>query len=502
VPRPLAPLLALCAALCLWFAASASAADSVFWTSYEAGQISAAPLVGGSGLNISFAPLAPQGPLGSVADPATGKLYWADFGNNTIGVSNLDGSGSTTLNTAGATVSDPTSLAIDPAAGKLYWMNYNANKISWAALDGTGGGDLNTTGAPMSLPRGVAVYPAAGRIYWANSGVDSIAYANLDGSGGGGEIPLPAGDLEGPDAVAIDAASATIYWTNSANGTIGHASLDGLGAGLLSTAPVVVGSPTGVAIDAEAGRLYWADEGSGGIFSAALGGGDARRLDTGTAQVSKPSYPFLFKAPQPAGFAAPPALALVKQGATLTCAQGSWKADLPESLLFRAPQSFAYSWTLNGVPLAGATSPTLTATAAEGTYSCQVTATNGAGSTTAGGGSWGVPAEEPGPHRPLLQILKLKRAPKQGTATVFLTVSGPGAATLTGKQVVRRTVVSSGAGVVKVKVATKGKARKKLVRTGKVKVAIKLGFRATEGAKVFISRAITLSRKRHARVRG
>jgi hypothetical protein len=496
VLRRFLPLTAICA-FALIFAASASAADSVWWTNYGTDAIATAPLTGGSGSALAFAPLAPSGPLGSAVDPATGKLYWSNFGNNTIAVSNLDGSGSTLLNTAGATVSNPTSLAIDRAAGRVYWMNGNANKVSWAAIDGSGGGDLLTTGAPMSIPEGVAVYPADGRIYWANSGVDSIAYANLDGSGGGA-VPVPSKDLENPSGVAIDAASATIYWTNNGNGTIGYASLNGIGGGLLPITGVTMSKPLGLAIDPEAGLVYWADQGGGGgIFSVALAGGSAQRLDTGSAAVSGPSFPFLFKAPQPVkGLAAPAFLPVVKQGGLMTCGSGSWEPDLPESLLFRAPQTLSYSWTLNSAPIPGATGQMLTATVPNGRYSCQVTATNGAGSTTTGAGTWAVPSEEEGPHRPLLRILKLKRAPKSGTATVFLTVSGPGTATLRGTKVVPRTVKSSGSGVVKLKLATKGKARKRLVRTGHLKVPVTLGFRTTEGADTFISRAITLSRRR------
>lgn len=59
----------------------------------------------------------------------------------------------------------------------------------------------------------------------------------------------------------------------------------------------------------------------------------------------------------------------------------------------------------------------------------------------------------------------------------------------------RRAVKASGAGVVEVKVVAKGRALRKLKKTGKVKVAIKLGFRTTEGSDIFVSRAITLSRK-------
>ena len=51
------------------------------------------------------------------------------------------------------------------------------------------------------------------------------------------------------------------------------------------------------------------------------------------------------------------------------------------AFLFRAPRSFAYAWSRDGAALEGAATSSLTATE-PGAYSCQVTATNQAGSTT------------------------------------------------------------------------------------------------------------------------
>jgi len=49
--------------------------------------------------------------------------------------------------------------------------------------------------------------------------------------------------------------------------------------------------------------------------------------------------------------------------------------------LYQAPRSFSYSWTLNGAPITGATSTTITA-AVPGHYVCVETADNAAGSTS------------------------------------------------------------------------------------------------------------------------
>ena len=65
----------------------------------------------------------------------------------------------------------------------------------------------------------------------------------------------------------------------------------------------------------------------------------------------------------------------------LCCSRGSWAPDLHGAFLYRAPQSFAYQWRLNGADIGGANAPHYTATA-PGSYTCRVTATNPAGSAT------------------------------------------------------------------------------------------------------------------------
>jgi hypothetical protein len=70
-------------------------------------------------------------------------------------------------------------------------------------------------------------------------------------------------------------------------------------------------------------------------------------------------------------------------GSDLTCQVGSvtWGADLPESFLYRAPQSFGYQWSLNGSDIAGAISSSYPAFE-PGTYTCRVIAANEAGSSS------------------------------------------------------------------------------------------------------------------------
>jgi hypothetical protein len=134
-----------------------------------------------------------------------------------------------------------------------------------------------------------------------------------------------------------------------------------------------------VAVDPAAGRIYWASYNGNKISFANLngtGGGDVATL---AATVSNPNFPALLRAP---GGAGEPAVAGGSvAGSVLSCSQGSWAPDLLASLLYRAPQSFAYSWSRNGEGIAGASASSYTAFAA-GDYRCAVTATNQAGSAT------------------------------------------------------------------------------------------------------------------------
>ena len=86
-------------------------------------------------------------------------------------------------------------------------------------------------------------------------------------------------------------------------------------------------------------------------------------------------------------------------GATLTCTQGLWAPDLADAFDFLAPQGLAFSWSVNGTPIAGANSSSIVASS-PGSYTCTVTGTNEAGPTAASSAALTITG--PPPPGPLL----------------------------------------------------------------------------------------------------
>jgi len=388
--RPLIALLILAATLA---AASPAAADRVYFASNG---ISFVGLDGSGGGQLNTAGASTAGPAGMAIDPAAGKIYWASGAGaqSRISVANLDGSGGTDLPITGAPLDSPYGVALDLAAGRIYWVNYQGTateRIGFAKLDGSGGGFLNTTGATASNPTGVALDPDVGRIYWSNEN-GKISYANLDGSGGA-DLNTTGATTGGihAEGVAIDRAGGRIYWVTYGiaipyPGYLSYARLDGSGGADVSTTIANGAFPWGVALDPGANRAYWANNthglGTPSISFTGLDGGSSHDLDLDGAPSQSARLPTLLKAPL--GTGAPKLTAQIAlRPRFLTCDEGTWAADMPEALLYRAPHSFSYRWLKDGQPIPGATRSDI---GVEGTgggdYVCQVTATNAGGSTT------------------------------------------------------------------------------------------------------------------------
>ncbi len=378
----------LAAAFIAVAAPDAGATNRLYWTNFAVAQTISFVNLDGSGsggtVNTTGAP-AVTNPAGVGIDPSAGKVYWANLGTGTISFANLDGSGGGgMLNTSPIGPDEPAGVALDAASGKIYWADRGDDRIEFANLDGSGGGMLSTGSLPPNQPEGVAVDPATGKIYWADSGDDQIEFANLDGSGGGATLETTGVTVNKPIGVAIDPATGRIYWANSAtsgtdSNTIEFANLNDTGdAGILNTSPAPVDNPQGVAVDPGAGKVYWANFDGASIDSANVDGGGGATIDTSGEIPAFPVFPALLDVPS--GTGAPTVTGGSAAPTTLSCSQGSWGPDQPESLLYQAPQSFSFSWTDNGAAIPGATASSL-AVSSGGSYSCHVTANNQAGST-------------------------------------------------------------------------------------------------------------------------
>jgi DNA-binding beta-propeller fold protein YncE len=496
------------AALCL-SAATAGAADQIYWGNEGDESISHANVSGGGGSDIPITNVKVNHPEGLAIDSAAGKVYWVDRDGTeySIRFANLDGSGGAILNTTGASVVNPHGLAISPAGGRVYWANFADPFIYFANLDGSGGGTLDTTGALVEQPVGLTVYPAQNRIYWANfdGGEDDIDFANLDGSGGGGTLDLSAAThLDMPRSIAIDASTNRVYWANSSSPAITY--VNGSEGGSVFTDGIETGNLQGIAIDPIAQRVFWGAENDTLGFASITEGGSLGLLDTTGATRDSPAWPVLLYIPR--GTGAPTVTAFRSQvprilrkpkpgrplvplvashTATLSCSQASWAGDLLESFLYRAPQRISLQWLRNERPIPGATTSSLVATEV-GDYSCRATASNGAGSTAQDSASVNISAS--------LKLGKPVLNAEKGIAKIPVATSGTGVVALSGRGVKPSKLKSKPGSTAPLRgtliLKPRGKARKKLESDGGAKVRARIAYTPTNGSPLTRTRSFSL----------
>lgn len=382
-------LIALAFVAVLAFAARAQAAELLYWDNYGSESIGSSAIDGSGGGLLNLGGQTVTSPEGMAYDTASNRLFVANEAgaNGEILAINLDGSGASLFTAPGAPIEEPEGVAVDPTRGLIFWQNVKGENIAWAKLDGSAGGVLNTTGATLegNCCR-IAIDPAGNRVYWVNEGPspNTIDYANLDNTGGGGELNLTGSTVEpGGEGLAVDDANGRLYFLGGSN-EVGYANLNGSGGGDVSTGSAEIDGPWGIAFDPSLNRLYWANENHSGTeaatnafgFAGVLGGANGN-ISIASTPVKSPQDPVIIKSP--AGGGVPTLTRDAKSASTLVCSQGTWGPDYAGSFVYQAPRSYAYGWTLNGAPLAGATGSTLAATTA-GSYACTVTATNQAGS--------------------------------------------------------------------------------------------------------------------------
>jgi DNA-binding beta-propeller fold protein YncE len=351
--------------------AVAGAGARIYWSN-ESGAIRFADVDGSGGGTTLFGGEGGS-PCGVALDPAAGEVYWTNFFSGEIRAANLDGSG--TASTLFTDTGLVCGVALDRAAGKIYWANFSANSIRVANLDGTGAIATLFAEPPGSGPSGVVIDRAAGKIYWTNQDSDQVRIANLNGSGTASTLFGPAEAGDNPIGLAIDPADGKVYWAALKSGEIRAGNLDGSAPSTLFAGEK---GPGGVALDPTAGKLYWAAFQSGEIRTGNLG--DSGSAATVVEGEGLPLFPALLQAPQANG-QAPAISGGASLGDALSCSPGSWKSDLDGAFLFRSPRTFAYEWQLDGTEVPGATTSSLTFTE-PGDYTCHVTATNEAGTSS------------------------------------------------------------------------------------------------------------------------
>ena len=363
--------------------ASASAADSIYWSREDFPESIRVGNLDGTG---DPSTLFEDGgaPCGVALDSAAGKIYWANFGGGQIQVANLDGSGPVTPLITGQ--DNPCGVTVDPAAGRIYWAEFcevpgqTCGTIRGADLaDVSGTAETLVTGE--AGPSGVTLDTAAGKIYWTNqspAGTPPGSVRGADLANPQGTATTVVGNQSNPIGVAV--ASGKIYWTNLQSGEVRAANLanpEGTATTLFNVTP---GGPSGPAIDPTTSppKIYWASWQSGlGIRSGNLDPiGGPSPLFSGE---SNSLFTAVLK--KPVNTARPNISGGAKVGKELACQNGTWAPDLLGAFLYRAPASFGtYQWQRNGSNIATATDQTFTPTVA-GDYTCTLTATNQAGST-------------------------------------------------------------------------------------------------------------------------
>jgi hypothetical protein len=437
----------------LGVAGTASAAETIYWDNYAASPttIGFASIDGSGGGVLGNASVAKPGtevelrsPEGLAYDPANGRIYVANSDNDEITWVATDGSGAGVLDTGAAPVESPAGIAVDPATQTVYWANdVGSGSIGYASAAGGTGGKLNTTGATIDEPYKVALDTVNGRIYWISGSADTISSASLTGAGGA-DLKLPEGErLREWTAINVDPATNRLYVVGENEAEVEGiiwVSTVGLGGGAVELGPPSFDRVFGLALDPPSGRFYWANFGAGEDRANAFGTltmtSQPKSIGIATAPLDGPQDLVIVKSP--VGVAAPK---VTGSDGALSCSPGDWEPDYPGSYVYAAPLSFAYQWSKDGAPIAGATASTYLATAS-GSYSCAVTAANLSGATSQASAGFPVRVAErktdpakPAPSKPAPTpaVVSAKAASKKaikvkagGIATVPVTLTNGG----------------------------------------------------------------------------
>ena len=371
--------------------------------------------------------------------PARAFVYWGGGQSPTIGRADNDGS-----HVEGAfihTGSDPFAVAVD--SSHIYWANQGDNSIGRANIDGTEVNNSFITG--ISEPSGVAVNSTS--IYWSSFAGD-IGRAAIDGSH---KEP----NLIPTEACGIALDSGHVYWGSLFLSTnyIGRAPLSGTPPNYEFVAIPGVSAPCGVAVNAA--NIFWANYG--------LGGG----TEIGRAGAVSGMFPD----PSAIGDAAGPC------GVAVDSSHLYW-ANSKNGTIGRANTD--------------TTNDDESFIATGGSEICGVAVDSLSSPLPAPAPT---PKPTPTPPSNSFSFGKLKRNLKRGTATIGVTVAGPGTLAAGGKGVVKTSVRATGAGAVKLTLKAAGAAKRELSETGKEKIGVSFTFSPSGGTPLSKAKSVVLKEK-------
>jgi YVTN family beta-propeller protein len=428
--------------------------------------------------------IAPNGARAYVANTGSGSVSVIDTATNTVvGKPIPVGEG-------------PRGIAITPDGTRAFVADSYDDTVS--VIDTA----TNTViGLPIAVgqnPEAIAIAPDGSRAYVANGLFNSKAVSVIDtATNAVVGAPIMVGD--GPNGIAITSDGKRALVTNFQSDDVSVIDL-ATNAAVGAPIPMDSGSTNGIAITPDGSRAYVSDE------SNSLGVIDIRAGTVLSAPVKVNNSPTALAIvpdqPPRAGLSA-------TVSGTEVSFSGAGSSD-PDGKVAH------YAWDFGDGTRADGPSPTIAHTYAPGkSYTATLTVTDDEGcsaqlvftgqtaycngSAVATASTSVAPIQAPPPAAVPIKAVaaklgfgKLERNKEKGTATLAVTLSGPGRLTVSGKGAVRRSVQRQAAGTVKVAIKAKGKALRKLGRTGKAKLRLSFNFAPTGGAATTKTRKVKL----------
>jgi PKD domain len=413
-------------------------------------------------------------------------------------------------------------VAIDAAGEAAVVWEYEdgTNTVIQAAVRSPGGGfggpiSVTADGENAGVPA-IAMTPAGEVIaVWIRSnGTDNVVEASTGGSFSPSfELSDAAKSAFEPELAVDPAGAATVVWT-SFDGTNGAVEASTASPGAVFSAPTEISevAPIGaglrpqVAVNpAGAATVVWErSNGINEIVQASTGSGGAFSVPI---SLSEGGQDALF--PEVAVDSAGDATAVWwrSDGADTIVQAAGYDADppqlrnlsIPSSGMVGVPVSFSASpfdvWPIaatsfgfgDGASAAGTS--VAHAYSAPGTYQVTVSSTDAAGTpVTAGAPIKILPSN-------VFKLGKLSLNRKRGNATLAVTVPSPGKLVLSGKALKQVTKEAKRAGRVKLPIAARGKALKRLAKRGRVRVLVAIAFTPDGGTTLVKDKTVTLVKK-------